>query len=313
MPLSLGRAGTATELQREELIMAEYMQNLSHVRHCWTMQDSIRKVQPLILPKLKLAFCFIPKVACSQFKDLFNRLNNLDSAEGFGKTYLDSTPRHLGFPIANISRDNGWKFAAFTRDPALRYLSAWGSACVSTGTFPFFEHIGECCGPLVWDSTLSPDTIAGMFEARVMADLRDGVAALDDHWVAQVQVLDQCGWERFDPSKLDFHGHLHLDMNSQVKAMLKMVGHSDDRLVDRLFPNGDGIAGHRSPLRHLEPEDLYRSARTLEAMKKLYEEDYEALEGIGGDFTEPALALLREKDNSSADFRNADGLGVGSG
>jgi len=296
----LSRVRTAEELRREELLVAEYTQNLSHVRYCATALDVTPTHQALIVPELKLAFCYIPKVACTQFKDLFNRLNKLPSPEGFARSYWSSMPKSLGFPLESISRENGWKFATFTRDPALRYLSAWGSTCVSKSKSPLFEHPRECCGPLVYDNTIDPDAIVSMFEARAMSDLRDGVAAQEIHWVAQVQMLKQCGWDLFKPNNLDFYGQLHLDMNTQVKDMLKMVNHSDDALVDRLFPPNGDVAGHTSPLRHLSPEDAYRNRQTLEAVKRIYEDDYQAFPDIGCSFTEPRLALLREWGNSSA-------------
>mmetsp|Transcript_35728 Transcript_35728/g.83070 ORF Transcript_35728/g.83070 Transcript_35728/m.83070 type:complete len:398 (+) Transcript_35728:71-1264(+) len=278
----------ATRQEMESSFLAAYARNLSFERDCPTIKDKVSNLRPLVVPRLKLAFCFVPKTACTQFKDLINSLNGLAVKNGFGKTYFSSSPAALGVPRSQITKQNGWKFAAFTRDPALRYLSAFGSTCVSLDAESHYEHKFECCGPLVPNNTVPREGLVKAFEMRVMKDAEIGLIRNDNHWAQQVKILQHCG-PNFMPDRLDFHGHLSGDVNQQVKNMLAMVGdHFDGALVDRYFPKG-GIAGHRNPL-HLPPAVFFRNKTVLRAVMKLYEDDYQRLPNVGCSFTRGALA-----------------------
>mmetsp|Transcript_18739 Transcript_18739/g.44028 ORF Transcript_18739/g.44028 Transcript_18739/m.44028 type:complete len:346 (+) Transcript_18739:75-1112(+) len=283
---------------RGEQEFQEYMQNITHVRVCKSIGDHVEALSTLVVPKLKLAFCYLPKVACSNFKDLMNRLNGFSKkTEGFGHDYLRSSRVGMRFPAKNISKANGWKFAIFTRDPALRYLSAFGSTCVATNDQGHFEHSFECCGPLIRSNRVSATTMVKAFQERAMSDLQRGIVKMDDHWSQQVSILRQCGWKWFAPEKLDFHGTLNGDVNAQVKDMLKMVGKEDaDELVDRLFPRVE-VAGHRSPI-HVPPEEFYNNKTVLEAVKELYADDYDSFPNIGCSFTEPMMKKLTAEEHA---------------
>jgi len=290
---SLERSREASTVQAD---FDEYMHNLSFTRKCKSIGDHVEMLSTLIVPKLKLAFCYLPKVACSNFKDLMNNLNGFPkSTEGFGHDYLRSSRRAMKVNADTITKRNGWKFAIFTRDPALRYLSAFGSTCVSKDDSGRFEHSFECCGPLVKSNRLPAATMVQAFQERVMSDLQKGIVNMDDHWSQQVTVLRQCGWNWFRPEKLDFHGRLAGNVNAQVKAMLKMVNKVDDALVDRLFPKHH-VAGHKSPI-HVPVEEFYNNKTVLEAVKKLYEDDYRSFPDIGCAFTDPMMKNLTGGEN----------------
>mmetsp|Transcript_71386 Transcript_71386/g.209254 ORF Transcript_71386/g.209254 Transcript_71386/m.209254 type:complete len:365 (+) Transcript_71386:80-1174(+) len=257
--------------------------NYSFVRTCKTSKDKLRALGPLLLPERKLAFCYVAKTACTQFKDLFNFLNNFSNKTlGYGHNYLASMPRAMHISPQNITKENGWKFAVFTRDPLLRYLSAFGSSCVSNGRH--FEHKFECCGKTV-SNRVSQEKMVKHFEERVRYDSTHGLVKEDDHWVEQTEFLRNCGWEKFRPENLDFRGHLSGDVNGQVKEMLRLVNYANDTVVDRFFPH-DRIAGHRNPMKISAAEDFYKDPEILKAAMKLFEDDYERLPGVGCSFTE---------------------------
>eukprot|EP00413_Alexandrium_margalefii_P045192 CAMPEP_0204598300 /NCGR_PEP_ID=MMETSP0661-20131031/54242_1 /ASSEMBLY_ACC=CAM_ASM_000606 /TAXON_ID=109239 /ORGANISM="Alexandrium margalefi, Strain AMGDE01CS-322" /LENGTH=259 /DNA_ID=CAMNT_0051609003 /DNA_START=55 /DNA_END=830 /DNA_ORIENTATION=- len=177
---------------------AEYIYNLSHHRECRQATDRLGALKPLVIPKLKLAFCYVPKVACSQFKDLFNWINKKpNSSLGYGHGYVDSMPYNVGVSRAKITRKNGWKFATFTRDPVLRYISAFGSTCVADQK-GWFEHPQECCGPTTYRNV--PDgKMVDFVKKRVKQDVKLGTVRNEGHWVQQVEILQNCGWEDFKP------------------------------------------------------------------------------------------------------------------
>mmetsp|Transcript_42295 Transcript_42295/g.122299 ORF Transcript_42295/g.122299 Transcript_42295/m.122299 type:complete len:342 (-) Transcript_42295:113-1138(-) len=271
----------------------EYMHNLSHVRECNSSSTHTDFLHPLVLPEYKLAFCYIPKVACTDFKDLFNTINGFGKHTlGFGHDYEASMSVNNNITESEMTRKNGWKFAAFTRDPALRYLSAFGDTCLYPNLHP---HC--CCGPLVFRG-LPKEEMLKRFKARLGMDLELGTAKDEQHWAQQTDVLDVCGWHKFKPSHLDFWGSLSGDMNAQVKEMLRLVGYVNDSVVSTFFPE-TGAAGHHGYLKGT-PMDYINDLETLEGLMKLYEEDYRLLPGVGCAFTEPLLARLRAQRGSAA-------------
>uniref|UniRef100_A0A7S2DSM8 Sulfotransferase domain-containing protein n=1 Tax=Alexandrium andersonii TaxID=327968 RepID=A0A7S2DSM8_9DINO len=292
-------------------LAAEYESNFSHVRECATAHtwNGQLSPQPLVVPSLKLAFCYVPKVACTQFKDLFNHLNHLDTKDGFPHDYLASSVEKLGISRSSVSRENGWKFAMFTRDPALRYLSAFGSTCVAKddGTF---EHDIECCGPLVKDNLMQPELLVKMFETRLMYDHAQGSVSQEQHWSQQTEILMLCGWEDFRPEKVDFHGSISDgDVNQQVKEMLAMVNGSEPwrtELVDKYFPE-DSVAGHQTPIQQIPPEVFYRNRTVLSAVGKLYEDDIDLIPKVGKGFYDVELKKpdWQREEEAAAAFNEA--------
>mmetsp|Transcript_71360 Transcript_71360/g.159778 ORF Transcript_71360/g.159778 Transcript_71360/m.159778 type:complete len:377 (-) Transcript_71360:117-1247(-) len=297
--------------KRDAAFVSEYDRNLSHVRLCPTIRDPLQLLKPLLVPSLRLAFCYIPKAACTQFKDLFNHLNHLNTTDGFAKDYLKSTYKHFGIDPKTITKENGWKFGIFTRDPALRYLSAFGSTCVADAR-GHFEHSFECCGPLVQDSLQRPEKLVRFFEKRLMYDSQHGYIAQDDHWVQQVEVFRNCGWDNFNPRTVDFHGSVSDgDVNQQVKEMLMMVnGHEPwmTKLVDKFFPPAS-VAGHTSPLMDITPEAFYRNRSVLEAVGNLYEDDLLLIPNVGSAFYDPERRKpdWQRQKTSVEDFAKANG------
>eukprot|EP00928_Gymnodinium_smaydae_P059585 TRINITY_DN4296_c0_g1_i5.p1 TRINITY_DN4296_c0_g1~~TRINITY_DN4296_c0_g1_i5.p1 ORF type:complete len:392 (+),score=57.41 TRINITY_DN4296_c0_g1_i5:60-1178(+) len=242
----------------------------------------------LLLPSAKLAFCYIPKVACNQMTRLFNALNGvgpdlfLQEGGAGGSVQSDwefqlSTDLKLPYDWSKVSRENGWKFAVFTRDPLERYLSAFLSKCVP-GPDGRIESGGvNCHGKVIdWRAPSLAEQVRA-FEARVERDSSRGFPALQEHWDPQVEILRRCGWDKFEPSSLDFVGSLSGDVNAQVKAMLRVVNRTDGgRIVDRLFP-AKQVSGHSSGSRgHIT--DFYRNQTVTRAAALLYSNDYTMLQ-----------------------------------
>lgn len=269
-----------------EALAADRTRNTSFVRECASAKDRVWNLQPLIIPHLKLAFCYVPKVACTNFKDLFNFLNGYGPETfGFGHHYSSSMPRLMNIAPGIITREHGWKFATFTRDPLLRYLSAFGSTCVShVGSG--FEHRHECCGPTV-EMPVPKEELVRRFEERVQLDAASGLVMGDDHWLQQTEILKNCKWRYFKPEKVDYWGHLTGDVNSQVKQMLSIVNYTNDAAVDRFFPKHD-VVGHQNPIPY-PPQEFFRKEETVKSLVRIFEDDFIKLPGVGCSFTDYIL------------------------
>uniref|UniRef100_A0A6T1IFW2 Carbohydrate sulfotransferase n=1 Tax=Alexandrium monilatum TaxID=311494 RepID=A0A6T1IFW2_9DINO len=253
----------------------------------------------IVLPEYKLSFCFIPKIGSTDFKDLFNTINGVSPLIlGFGKEYSASKAEHLGVNESEITKSNGWKFAVFTRDPALRYLSAFGDTCIRGDGHR--RHRKACCGPTL--SKRAPkEEMTKHFQARLKRDLEEGLAH-NVHWSPQTEIIQRCGWGHFRPERLDYWGVLSGDVHGQVKEMLGMVGYTNDTVISKFFPK-DHVAGHHSALQG-GPEDYINDLDTLAAITKLYQDDFHNLPGVGCSFSELLYARLTANRTGSAQRRH---------
>jgi len=268
-------------------------------RTCPSTIAPMWKLRPLLIPEKKLAFCYISKNACTQFKDLVNILNGFDSHElrGFGHDYFKSTTNtFMNIDMRKVNKENGWKFAVFLRDPALRYLSAFSFACTRDSVGEL-EAPGVCCGQEGDWEKHGTDLIT-LFEERVASDVEAGLPWGEMHWASQTEFIRQCGMDNFHPSKADFVGFVDGNMNSQVKAMLRKADIRRDKLVDEFFPL-HGVAGHHSS-RAISPKAFYRNASTMKSVRALYKEDYELHSRIGCSWRDQRHNPREEEDDSTA-------------
>jgi hypothetical protein len=93
----------------------------------------------LVIPEYKLLFCYIEKVGCSMFNQLFRLLRLYHPSQTpeerqflaeshFGR----ANPEHFNMTARNLTKfmnDDQWTKAVFFRDPADRFLSGFKSKC----------------------------------------------------------------------------------------------------------------------------------------------------------------------------------------
>mmetsp|Transcript_96 Transcript_96/g.262 ORF Transcript_96/g.262 Transcript_96/m.262 type:complete len:357 (-) Transcript_96:168-1238(-) len=266
--------------------------DVGHERSCEGMIDWIALLGAIVVPRLKLAFCWVPKVACTDFNGLMNALNGLNlpagSADCGFSSYMASSPGRMGYPKENVTRENGWKFAAFTRDPLERYAAVYGFACMPSHMcwMGHYANHRACCGDLVPEGAPNA-TARESFERRALADAAAGLPAEEAHWSPQVELLENCGWDNFAPERLDFAGSISVgDVPRQVKDMIRLVNgtNADVELVDIFFPQGE-VSGHRNSIAN-DYRSFYAKAETIAAVKHVYQADYALIPGIGRGFTE---------------------------
>jgi len=278
----------------------------------------------------KLAFCKMPKVANTQFARMFNALNGRNvTASGsccggwarrgrYGECYWDSAAGRYNITKHEfLVRGNGWKLAAFVRDPLERFLSAF-----LNNNFKAF-----CCldGSVVRPNVAySKHTRIRAFEAFVNRSSwrcpeRGATASClgtngpdDPHWRHQLAILQQdCG---FGVDRLDFLGRLtndRVNVNLQVRDMLRAVfGVGSRRLVGyarRFFP----AAGHtreatlqRDLGSHREVLAYYRRRETIDHVLGSVQQDYAAFKMELPSWTHQAYG--RHTSSAGAGARETD-------
>mmetsp|Transcript_10997 Transcript_10997/g.25852 ORF Transcript_10997/g.25852 Transcript_10997/m.25852 type:complete len:281 (+) Transcript_10997:81-923(+) len=233
----------------------------------------------LVMPEHKLAFCYFQKVASEHFAPLFNTVNLVEDP----KDQDGSTARRQEVQWSEISKEHGWKFAFFTRDPLERYLSAFLSKCLPTGSnLHPVENGLRCYGPMR-SAPVSQEEKIQMFEERTKMDAERGLPN-NDHWLSQHTILTRfCDKDKFDPEKVDFIGRMTPDtqsVNDQVQAMLRgltnLTGIAE--LTAAHFPVG-ALALVQCPTVHCTAStrvfrSFYRKQETVDIVKKLYADDY---------------------------------------
>lgn len=227
----------------------------------------------LVLPSAKLAFCAIPKVASTDFAEMFTFANGGEIKHGGWRTWTQkSTGDALGLGISDISKENGWKFDYFVRDPLERYLSAFQSKCL-----PGAENgATNCCGePVMLEADIS--TYVEAFENRVLSDAQGKPEFRNPHWMTQTHVVHRhCGWrDQFDPDSADFIELLSDDVHDKVKDML-MKGNVTHfkQLADKFFPRQGEIIGTHATSTRSDFETYYKNKTIAQAVVELYKEDY---------------------------------------
>jgi len=205
-----------------------------HAKHLGELEAEISPHAPgpnrldevLIVPELKLLFCFIPKNACTQFNRLMNALNGLNEFTGQpchprDPNYRSSMTSPVGFRgtihgkynrarYDEILRDPSWTKAVFLRDPMERLVSGYLSKC-----YPPQECRGRECMNFPGTSNTTWPTFA-----QFVSKIELGV---NGHFSPQSRM---CGGLGDVIQFYDYVGHIsrdYSDVNRQVYEMLNQA------------------------------------------------------------------------------------------
>jgi len=227
----------------------------------------------------KLAFCYVQKVASEHFGPMFNAVNNISG--GLDPEY--SSLHNLGIPWPEVTRENGWKFAMFVRDPLERYLSAFLSKCLPTGGNKEPVSGGKNCHGPTRSAPVSQEEKVALFEERVRTDLANGLPT-DDHWLSHYAVMQRhCGADKFEPAKLDYVGRMTYDLaetNSQVQGLLKLTSLAGvEALATQHFPAPSPLALLQCPGQHCtrsyqDFDTFYKNPETVRIVVQIFKDDY---------------------------------------
>jgi len=235
----------------------------------------------LVVPKLKFAFCYIEKNACTQFNILMNRLNGFNYSGN--ALFLQSSFSKFKLDREEINKANGWRKAVFLREPSERFLSAWMSKCVA------WEEKGHNClgGRRVFDT--DADSGVSSFEEMVDRDLPAYVHFRDDLWggVYNAHYDSQANFcNGLDLDEFDYVGNLVGNpdvVHDQVQKMLRDVAmvpenEMESAGVESVFPRSQ-VKGHHSAYFGFNDTSemlsrFYERPRVREAVSDAFRSDY---------------------------------------
>jgi len=232
----------------------------------------------LVVPEHKFAFCYIEKVACTQFNLMMNRLNGRDEGHVFFVSNVDK----FNLTLQDISRKKGWFRGIFLRKPLYRFLSAYESKCLP-------HHDGDqnqCITNPV--SEIVTNTMTSSLDGSRARHFRNAVKALETYESGinphYDPMSDFCGGLSGNLSDYDFVGHLdrgYRSVHQQVGQMLRQVGINFDSHLQNMFPeNKPNTSKHTT-----NTQTDFRSYYDREAQQRVrnyYTEDYRLLRKVTG-------------------------------
>lgn len=202
----------------------------------------------IVVPEHNLLFCYIEKVASTNFNALFKRVRaKYDPAQADGDIWFRNTPAEHNLTMYDLERilmNSTWHKAVFYREPLERFTSAFLSKCTGIDEAAKLQ----CKGQFGKHTLSFPEAVHKIAEFDAQGKSED--VSFDVHFK---RMVDFCGGLG---STLQHYNTIEqLDIakaNRQVTALLKKVGVSVDDVVggfDDLFPPaesaGEGpVAGH---------------------------------------------------------------------
>jgi len=239
-------------------------------------KEGVWQDKMLVWPEKKFAFCWVDKNAGTQFNLLLNHLNNVQGqGNRWGGEWWASSHKRLNVDLEAATKEKGWRFGIFVRDPAERFLSAWASKC------QVMEEMGKnCLGPR--NASTSLPGAVDVFEQAVsslpayMNELQKR-GSFNSHYDPQ-NIF--CGARRI--SEYNFVGHLtgnHENVQSQVRAMFEHVAQvpgSHDTFwshLENIFPKEHIKGHHTSASKKLQ--SFYRSPDIYKIVTTAYTDDYD--------------------------------------
>jgi len=220
----------------------------------------------LVVPKHKLAFCYIEKVGCTQFNLLMNRLNGFKSGGVWFRSSLDK----FDLKLEHISRNNGWFRGVFLREPMHRFLSAFNSKCL-----PHHDHDQKKCIIQPIEEDVSEEQQKIHFDQATQF-LEEKYKMGNPHFDPMANF---CGGLSNVLSDYDYVGHLdkgYADVHRQVAEMLGKRGIKFETDFEAIFPTER--PSHKNHLTETEGEFLsFFDESAVSHVQQFYTRDYSLL------------------------------------
>jgi Sulfotransferase family len=168
---------------------------------------------PIVIPKYKLVFFTVPKVACTTWKQAFRRMMGYwdwdHQDEGHHDPRVNGLKYLHHFPIGTANEmmtSPDWTRAIFVREPKIRLLSAFMDKALSNSG----KHVIEKCCPETGECLAPAQTLSGFL------DLTEWCT--DSHWQPQAMRVDDKYWPY-----INFVGHFET-VAEDARRLLEHIG-----------------------------------------------------------------------------------------
>ena len=188
-------------------------------------QSRFAKGNPIVVPEYKLIFFPMPKVACTEWKMIMQRMMGMSNDERYGHVHIQETNGLTYLKDYSLEKihemllNDEWTKAVFVREPKQRILSAFLDK--------YFNHPGSfdmrCCEILSGQKQeeckrkLTEDDYTGHFSHFLHLASTD---CKDEHWNPQVDNLDLGYWRT-----INFVGYFE-NMSADVQLLLSSLSSS---------------------------------------------------------------------------------------
>ena len=126
----------------------------------------------IVIPEHRLLFCYIEKVGCTRFNEMFYTLTDRKTKR-FWYSNAPSQHNMTKSDLENLLADNAWHKAVFYREPLERFLSAFRSKCEDGHDR---DGKGHCIRAFGQPRPTFPEAVSAL-----MSPLNKG----DAHWTPQ--------------------------------------------------------------------------------------------------------------------------------
>lgn len=240
----------------------------------WHMIDRF-----IVLPEYNLLFCYIEKVACTAFNDVFSQLRKrhdpkIIRTQG-NKGWFQNSPYYRWYTKHDLEKilvNRSWHKAVFFRDPVERFVSAYRSKCMHSD---YYDGNYFCHQAFGSDNASFADAAAAMFDRRNWTDEDEMV---NEHFKRQGSF---CGGLHNTLQYYDTVEELKFDTaREKTSKLLRTIG-ADPAWIqdyDTLFPPPNAGLTHSNHTTHTKkhlkeyfPDD---HPEVLSELFVYYEDDY---------------------------------------
>ncbi|CAB9522944.1 carbohydrate (chondroitin 4) sulfotransferase [Seminavis robusta] len=229
--------------------------------------------------KHKILFCWMQKVGCTFFRQVFINLHREGITEAHPSTLAGKHQKFL-----EILHSAEWNKVVFYREPLSRFLSGWKDKCRGTRR-NYCKHVFggpnvTCVDAIFLLKDMNPQTLDGHFHPQVQHCNGLTRPILDNIYTMVEELKD------------------HNSTRHAVRKMLQPFELTDEQL-ERVLSTGEDVHAHATNANTILMQ-YYQDPQLVGIIVKYFIEDYKVFQIQAPDFAQTALYGLRERNDPYA-------------